>query len=702
MLDLHRPSIVGSHGTFGVATPPGDSPPSEAMKYLELDFEREAARVEAWNRLSISARDLLLALAPNQPVVADPYGPEVADITKMGLITHLVGTPRIRIAAEGVDWLAAMRSLVRLQRHASQSPEDFVRRYLHEHFHMEERDALPAVGGNFYSRADELTLALVNSATHAKSFFALTHGAAWEAARRPKQWRTDSPRREPLLGSKASLSAAQALLNALVERNEPVAWHELTDLLPRAHRKHIWNAVRILLRHLLAFGAWSTERRLPMLEVLPHVCRRLLRPPAQLPTVVQATVVSSSADLPGDVASLLVVIAGGTIRLKSSGRELFDRSQQELSAALPADDAWLTTLARYSYGKTRLQMALDVVLRSRFAESEGEAGSDLRLSITRSGQEWIASPSTERWLTVLTPIRAGLMMRSGANPDTSRNFVDPLQGAAMAVLALLPTADFVDRDVFLDHAARERNPLMSAPTQLTGAGVVNGWRGEVLTEEALENRFRYELSTLLQETLAPCGGLRFARGAQEHVLVGLTEVGAWLLGKRQSFPDDVGEVNVGRAIVQADFTITFTARSPQLEARVARLAERLPSADLPKYRITRTSIQNAAAAGLTAEHALADLTAISTHALPQNVQHEVKAWFGTVRRVALTPATLLRCPDAETAERVMDIAGKQVERISPNVLALVDAKKHADLVRKLSRAGVFVELPTAGGRRLRR
>jgi len=36
------------------------------------------------------------------------------------------------------------------------------------------------------------------------------------------------------------------------------------------------------------------------------------------------------------------------------------------------------------------------------------------------------------------------------------------------------------------------------------------------------------------------------------------------------------------------------------------------------------------------------------------------------------------------------------------VLALVDAKKHADLVRKLSRAGVFVELPTAGGRRLRR
>jgi hypothetical protein len=77
--------------------------------------------------------------------------------------------------------------------------------------------------------------------------------------------------------------------------------------------------------------------------------------------------------------------------------------------------------------------------------------------------------------------------------------------------------------------------------------------------------------------------------------------------------------------------------------------------------------------------------------LPANVLREITGWFDEVRRVSLVPAILLRCPDADTAARVLAAGGKAVRPVSETVVELVDSSARARLLKKLRSAGIFID-----------
>ena len=70
---------------------------------------------------------------------------------------------------------------------------------------------------------------------------------------------------------------------------------------------------------------------------------------------------------------------------------------------------------------------------------------------------------------------------------------------------------------------------------------------------------------------------------------------------------------------------------------------------------------------------------------------EVQDWSNWVRRVTPSTMTVLRCPDRDTADRVMSALRKQAERVNDTLVA-VDQKKLTSAERtKLLAHGIIVE-----------
>ena len=70
--------------------------------------------------------------------------------------------------------------------------------------------------------------------------------------------------------------------------------------------------------------------------------------------------------------------------------------------------------------------------------------------------------------------------------------------------------------------------------------------------------------------------------------------------------------------------------------------------------------------------------------------HEIRDWSNWVRRVTPATLTVLRCPDRDTADRVMGALKHQAERLNDTLVA-VDRKLAAAERNKLRAQGIIVE-----------
>jgi hypothetical protein len=152
------------------------------------------------------------------------------------------------------------------------------------------------------------------------------------------------------------------------------------------------------------------------------------------------------------------------------------------------------------------------------------------------------------------------------------------------------------------------------------------------------------LGDFCYERLIPLGGIAIAL-ADGRPGIRLTSAGRYLLGLSKDLEyRSVTGVTGGAVIVQPNFEVVFTAPAPRAEAAIARYAERTGTRVGVLFRITRDSILAGAAAGLTAEQAIAALTEASSRPIPANVTREITGWFDELRHVTLAPALLIRCP----------------------------------------------------------
>jgi len=150
-------------------------------------------------------------------------------------------------------------------------------------------------------------------------------------------------------------------------------------------------------------------------------------------------------------------------------------------------------------------------------------------------------------------------------------------------------------------------------------------------------------------------------------------------------------------VIQPNFEVVFLAPSPQAEAMLSRVAERRPTAARGSrgigslFKITRSAIYAAAAAGATAEQTLTMLRSVSAKPLPANVQREVEGWFSQCRSVTIDHAVLIRCPDADTAARVVSASGRMATLLTDTIVQVQSDKAQAALVKKLRAAGIFIQ-----------
>src|SRR6185503_11748302 len=102
------------------------------------------------------------------------------------------------------------------------------------------------------------------------------------------------------------------------------------------------------------------------------------------------------------------------------------------------------------------------------------------------------------------------------------------------------------------------------------------------------------------------------------------------------------------------------------------------------------SILQAALSGLGSEDVLATLAGASTTSVPANVEHEIRSWFASCRKLRLEPVHLVRCHDAATAARVLAAGGGKLESLSDTVLVLTDPAHKAAVTRACRKAGLFL------------
>ena len=108
-------------------------------------------------------------------------------------------------------------------------------------------------------------------------------------------------------------------------------------------------------------------------------------------------------------------------------------------------------------------------------------------------------------------------------------------------------------------------------------------------------------------------------------------------------------------------------------------------------KITRESVINAVSNGLKPEEIAARLERHASNKVPANVLRQVKDWSSWVRQVTSTTRTLLRCPDTDTADRVMAALKSQAERINDTIVAVKSTILTASERSKLKGHGIIVQ-----------
>jgi DNA excision repair protein ERCC-3 len=152
--------------------------------------------------------------------------------------------------------------------------------------------------------------------------------------------------------------------------------------------------------------------------------------------------------------------------------------------------------------------------------------------------------------------------------------------------------------------------------------------------------------------------------------------------------------------VQSDFTILAESDHPEYEVVRARLGE---FAELVKnpgrlhtYRMTRLSLWNAAAAGISAREIVSFLAAYSKFSLPQNIRNDIFYFvdrYGLVRIVEHEGEMYLQSEDKELLQSLlhMPALGDALRSSVDDHHLLIRPGRRGDIKRELIKAGIPVQ-----------
>lgn len=713
------------------------------MHHFDTDWLELARRAAVWRTLTPSTRRYLLTRKSTDFLLAAPLGDDLVRLEQERFVVHS-GNGRIAIHPTHRDCARALRAMHRHDILRAPTAATLCA-YLSDQYTVEERRRLLGYQFGYSTEAVSHLERQVST-------------AAWlaEPLASPEDGTEPlAPRHVALPGEDGALPDAAALVRLLLERGGVLPLHQLPDVI---EPERAAPAVLAGLRRVWLLATMRADDLEPLLVLWPPTVARLRRPPPQLPAAELPVEEVCRSFLLDDAAAVLVAASAEPPRLRSNDYRMFAKAAERIATGFADLPPLLHGVSNW-LRDVRLLAAVRMLTTLGHLRPAGLPGRDLRLEPTPLARAWLAASAADRLLAFADVVRrvgwsreprpdaaAGAAVVLGPHgmyvadeladvdlddvdfddfdddeldvdfavhvPDLEAHvsvlpgYIAPsslsttVHHAIAAAYGEIPERGAVPLDAWFAYHARERNPLTD---DRTGSAYVCGLSLQYATDEQREAHWDRLLGHVLVNWLLPLGGVRIARLRDGRTGVALTAVGRYMLGLTDHFDRTEALTIAGaaagahapRIVVQPNFDIVFIAPSPAAEAEIGRFAQRTGNRVGTLFRITRDSVFTAAAAGVTAHDAIGALRELGTHAIPANVERELTDWFASCRRVHAAPAWLIRCPDEDTATRVLSAGGKDVRRVGPTVVELIEPKQRAALVRRLRKQGVFVDGFTA-------
>ncbi|MFW6336835.1 MAG: helicase-associated domain-containing protein [Phycisphaeraceae bacterium] len=556
----------------------------------------------------------------------------------------------------------------------------------------------------------------------------------------------------PYFDDEALFHATRRLVEQAMTWDRSVPLDELPDRVPELDPELLWRAVVPAIRYLLLFPRLEDDTYAPRIGLWPTIAWRLHRPEARPPAPIEPTEVFHRPYRVEDITVALVAAAASPLRMLASENGLYQKEYARIAEAMTSAPPWLLRdpqleemwidrkPADERFIVSRIDSAIHACVSKELLDVNSEGKGPTCFEITEEGRSWLDLGLKQQIKLMAEPLRestsAGsaadpldsdadeeedfekeygptryhistdgsmyLVPAEDASPWTPREFswvLDPstteVDWRAAIVDALTDPDDRHFRPVgsWVEYHGRENNPLLGRRRAGGDYGPVpdlSSMHIYRLPDETMIEQFWAEhLLDMMTQKLLPIGGIEVGFDGEDRC-IRLHDIGRYVLGLIDDFEcEAAGE---GEVIVQPDFEVLFMGPAPAAEARIAPLAERTGQRMGTMFRLTRKSVQDAAAAGIARDRALADLESLSARPLPDNVRRQIADWFDATASVKLREAWLVDAPDTETADRVETAAGKHVRRLAPTTFEVTATRANQSaLRRKLKDAGVFVK-----------
>jgi hypothetical protein len=278
--------------------------------------------------------------------------------------------------------------------------------------------------------------------------------------------------------------------------------------------------------------------------------------------------------------------------------------------------------------------------------------------------------------------------------------VDPadrqaLRDATFRAFAELPAGVFQRLDSFLAHATFGRyNPLLLGRERPDEVAVFWSHHSVPALEEQREEVGRLLLNHVIRGRLIPLGCLRTALADNGGLCIArLPQLDAYF-GQQEVALDLPDEAAAGpRVVVQPDFSVVIIGLNPTPAAELAPFCERVQGhagQGVLVFKLTRDAVVKAVTHGLAPAEVVARLQRHASNVVPANVLEEVRGWCDWVRRLTPETMTVFRCPDRETADRVLSALGRDAQRLGETLVGLAGERVTAAVRNKLYKQGIIV------------
>lgn len=633
------------------------------MRLFPPDWQTFLEELVQWGELSISARRTFLdGLRPGLSLAAAPGDHAMEELKDAGLLEKSGTIGYLAVTPEHESFHHVMKALEK-----------------HPLFEGSGLAALCAYLADHYTSRDRSLLheSLALLPNDLPRVAGLVSSVEWLEAALPRQ---GAP------GDAAGLEAARAMLRFFRDQRDRVAVRDLEDYFPKIGRDDLCAGIRIGIQRAVFFLGLRRTDLEPLLGIWPAAARRLRRMAVVLaPEPVKVVRTFRHPYLVEDMTTLLLAARIEPIPLRRGDEKPFIRFVENVSPALLSVPDWLESFFGLSL-EGRISLALQSLRLTGFLVPDGSPrggpppqrqgrrgrGSSGSAPVPRrsrgsGGTAWrepalVPAPWTAAWVDQPLAERreriVGMLAIGAGGPSGLFDLLEEewasSEGAREEILPWLvqafssvPAASFIKFADFAEYQAAIGSPLgavqpYSVPHERAGDSASSGavGPGPGATEEALEELWKSFLGIFIGRCLLSLDGVEAGITEEGTPCFRLTHIGRRILG----LPGDGQGDGEGRdastpaIIVQPNFEIVFLVPSPAAEALLGRFCERVGREVGVLFRITKQSIQRAAASGLRTDQVIGSLERHARSELPPNVRQEIHGWLSITDLDSVPPA----------------------------------------------------------------